>query len=234
MVPGIINTLRFTPTVIGGPYRIIWHRILRCPTTARCVRRSTIDSQKIRTSGLPSKARRRIVRRSGRPAISLANGDAAAGAKLFGDKCSACTRPTWFREEDRRAGVGHIFADPEHPKLVNGTAATPETRPAFSRTATPAISARCERHHERNQRYGYLQTWSRLLVSLSKSNGAESSMAVRNTDNDHRPPPGFWTHPSRADDVHPEVHLLDRSQDHRVSVLHHGGDILSSSASWPR
>ena len=58
--------------------------------------------------------------------ISLAGGDEASGATLFSKKCVACHGVGGFDQKKVGPGLGNIFADPQHPQLVNGQAATPQ------------------------------------------------------------------------------------------------------------
>ena len=126
MVPGLINTLRFTPTLIGGPYRIICTEF--CGLGHGTMRaKFYIDSQKdfdkwfAKQGGAGASSAAAAA-----PAISLAGGDAAAGGTLFASKCSACHTTDTFDHKLVGPGLGKIFADTAHPKLVNGSAATPE------------------------------------------------------------------------------------------------------------
>jgi heme/copper-type cytochrome/quinol oxidase subunit 2 len=129
MVPGLINTLRFTPTQIGGPYRIICTEF--CGVLHSTMRaKFYIDSQKdfdawLKKQGASSSATAGGAAAAG-SGIALASGDAAAGATLFAAKCSACHATDAFSDRKVGPGLGKIFADPGHPKLVNGTAPTPD------------------------------------------------------------------------------------------------------------
>jgi cytochrome c oxidase subunit 2 len=128
MVPGLINTLRFTPTQIGGPYRIICTEF--CGALHGTMRATLyIDSQKdfdawfAKQGGAGGATAAAGSAPSG---VSLAGGDAAAGETLFSSKCSACHSVGAFSQKLVGPGLGKIFADPDHAKLVNGTAATPD------------------------------------------------------------------------------------------------------------
>ena len=118
MVPGLINTLRFTPTVIGQ-YRIICTEF--CGAFHGTMRAKLfIDSQKdfdawfAKQGGAAAPAEK----------VALVAGDATAGQALFSQKCSACHSTGAFTAKIVGPGLGKIFADPDHPKLVNGTAPT--------------------------------------------------------------------------------------------------------------
>lgn len=121
MVPGLINTIRFTPTVVGGPYRIICTEF--CGIGHGGMRgKLYIDTQKNFEAWL---AKQGAAVAAPQAKVALATGDAAAGQALFAQKCSACHSTGAFSQKIVGPGLGHIFADPDHPKLVNGTAPTP-------------------------------------------------------------------------------------------------------------
>lgn len=58
--------------------------------------------------------------------ISLQGGDAAAGEKLFSQKCSACHALGPFDQRIVGPGLKGVLHDPSHPNLVDGDPATPE------------------------------------------------------------------------------------------------------------
>jgi cytochrome c oxidase subunit II len=129
MVPGLINTLRFTPTTIGT-YRIICtefcgalHGTMRA--TLYIQSQKDFDAWFAKQGGAAGGASSGAAAAAG-PAIPLAGGTAAAGATLFAAKCSACHATDAFSDRKVGPGLGKIFDDPAHPKLVNGTAPTPE------------------------------------------------------------------------------------------------------------
>jgi mono/diheme cytochrome c family protein len=130
MVPGLINTLRFTPTQIGGPYPIICTEF--CGALHGTMRaKFYIDSQKdfdawFAKQGGSGSASAGAAGGGASSGINLAGGNAAAGATLFAAKCSACHATDAFSDRKVGPGLGNIFNDPAHPKLVNGTAPTPD------------------------------------------------------------------------------------------------------------
>jgi cytochrome c oxidase subunit II len=132
MVPGLINTLRFTPTQIGGPYRIICTEF--CGALHGTMRATFyIDSQKDFDKWFAKQSGAGAASAGGAAAsgVALAGGDAAAGQTLFASKCSACHSTGTFSQKLVGPGLGKIFADPAHPKLVNNTAATPDNAAAI-------------------------------------------------------------------------------------------------------
>ena len=130
MVPGLINTLRFTPTVIGGPYRIICTEF--CGVLHSKMHGTFyVDSQKDFDAWLKKQGAGASSGASAGPAIALAGGNAATGQALFAQKCSACHSTGPFTQKIVGPGLGKIFADPGHPKLVNGTAPTGEDAAAI-------------------------------------------------------------------------------------------------------
>ncbi len=136
MVPGLINTMEFTPTR-PGKYKIIctefcglFHGEMRSGTKenpayvyidppaqyaawyARTQRRQANASNAITT---PSTNQ-----------VKLAGGDPRAGAKMFAQKCSACHALGPFGQRIVGPGLKGVLYDPAHPQLVDGDAATPE------------------------------------------------------------------------------------------------------------
>ncbi|MDP9105973.1 MAG: cytochrome c, partial [Candidatus Eremiobacteraeota bacterium] len=59
-------------------------------------------------------------------ALALGAGKADAGQTLFGQKCSACHSIGPYDQKQVGPGLGKIFSDPAHPKLVNGADPTPQ------------------------------------------------------------------------------------------------------------
>jgi cytochrome c oxidase subunit 2 len=127
MVAGLINTIRFTPTQVGGPYRIICTEF--CGELHGTMRATFyVDSQKdfdkwfAKQGGAAGGASAPAGGKSS--GIDLAKGDAAAGATAFAAKCSACHSVGAFSDKKVGPGLGKIFSDPDHPKLVDGTPPT--------------------------------------------------------------------------------------------------------------
>jgi len=120
MVPGLVQTLRFTPEHIGK-YRIICTEF--CGTQhANMAATFYVDSQQTFGSWLSAQARQQ-----GQAAgpIALASGQASAGQALFGQKCSTCHSIGPFNQKIVGPGLGHIFNDAAHPALVTGEKASP-------------------------------------------------------------------------------------------------------------
>ena len=128
MVPGLINTIRFTPTTIGGPYRIICTEF--CGVLHGAMRASFyVDSQQnfakwYNKQGGSNGSSEGGGANSG--AIALDQGRVDQGQALFGQKCSACHSVGPFSQKIVGPGLGHIFNDPDHPKLVNGADPNPQ------------------------------------------------------------------------------------------------------------
>jgi mono/diheme cytochrome c family protein len=61
----------------------------------------------------------------GGTAIALGAGKADAGQTLFGQKCSACHSTGPYEQKQVGPGLGKLFNDSAHPKLVDGKEATP-------------------------------------------------------------------------------------------------------------
>ena len=130
MVPGLVNTIRVTPQV-PGKYRIICTEfcgILHGKMQATLIIESQQNFAKWfaqQGGGGGGGAAAGGGGASG-AAIAVAQGKADAGKTLFGQKCSACHSVGPFDQRLVGPGLGTIFNDPKHPKLVNGTDPTPQ------------------------------------------------------------------------------------------------------------
>ena len=127
-VPGLINTFRFTPT-IAGQYRIICseycgarhgYMVSKFFVDSLPQYQAFISKQKYAQEHAPK------VAAGLPPGVNLANGTADAGKAVFAAHCSACHALAPFTQKLVGPGLGKLFNDSDHPKLVNGTAATPE------------------------------------------------------------------------------------------------------------
>jgi cytochrome c oxidase subunit 2 len=136
MVPGLINTLVFTPTRIGK-YELICTEF--CGTLHGDMRSGTpndpayvyIDPpQKYKAwYDATQKAQANVsdaVQVSSGASINLTGGVAAAGHEVFEAKCSACHALGPFSQKIVGPGLKGVLHDPAHPNLVNGQPATPE------------------------------------------------------------------------------------------------------------
>jgi len=121
MVPGLIQTLRFTPTKVGT-YRII--------CTEYCGRNHGdmvatlhIDNQQDFGRWFAGQAQAQHL--ASVAPLDLNKGQAQAGQALFGQKCSACHSVGPFDQKIVGPGLGKLLSDTAHPKLVDGTDPTP-------------------------------------------------------------------------------------------------------------
>ncbi|MDP9018920.1 MAG: cytochrome c oxidase subunit II [Candidatus Eremiobacteraeota bacterium] len=131
MVPGMINTLRFTPTE-PGTYKIICTEF--CGTQHAVMQKQIVvvdASQAAFDTWLAGWKKKNANASDALPTMStsvvkLDGGDAAAGKTLFAAKCSACHAMAEFNKRIVGPGLMKLMDDPAHPKLVNGDAASPE------------------------------------------------------------------------------------------------------------
>jgi cytochrome c oxidase subunit 2 len=125
MVPGLVNTVRITPTR-PGTYRVVCSEfcgVLHGAMAGKVVVESQQDFAKWFAQQGGAQA---ASGKGGVSGIPLASGTAAAGQTLFGQKCSACHSVGPFDQKQVGPGLGHIFSDPAHPKLVDGADPTPQ------------------------------------------------------------------------------------------------------------
>jgi cytochrome c oxidase subunit II len=142
MIPGLINTIRFTPSVIGR-YAIICtefcgtdHGIMNAevsggpdrkvgPNAQYVVVESQAEFQKWYHKTQLANANVSNALPSTTGTISLAGGDPKAGQALFTQKCSACHALGPFSQRIVGPGLKDVLHDPSHPNLVDGDPATP-------------------------------------------------------------------------------------------------------------
>jgi len=141
MIPGLINTIRFTPTV-NGRYPIVCtefcgtdHGMMNAQVPGDngkanagaeyVVVDSPADFQKWYRSVQAKNANESNALPSTSGTVSLAGGDVAAGQALFAQKCSACHALGPFSQRIVGPGLKGVLDDPTHPKLVDGDPATP-------------------------------------------------------------------------------------------------------------
>ena len=130
MVPGLINTLHFTP-LNPGTYKIICTEF--CGTLHGEMEKQTVviedhahftawyDGWVAKTKNLGD-----AIASTSAGAIPLAGGSASAGQALFATKCSACHKIAPFDQKIVGPGLKGLLNDPKHPNLVDGQMATPE------------------------------------------------------------------------------------------------------------
>ncbi|MBV8244822.1 MAG: cytochrome c oxidase subunit II [Candidatus Eremiobacteraeota bacterium] len=129
MVPGLINTLHFTPTH-PGTYKIICTEF--CGTLHSDMNKQIMVVQddasfkkwyegwKVKnahaSNALPGTG-------VSSASVNLAGGSAANGQKLFTSKCIACHGTGAFDAKVVGPGLKNVLHDPAHPQLLNGTPA---------------------------------------------------------------------------------------------------------------
>ncbi len=130
MVPGLVNTIRVTPTV-PGTYHVICTEF--CGVAHGAMKNvAVIQNQQdfgkwFAQQGGGGGGSGKAAGGGGAAgaALALDQGKADAGQALFGQKCSACHSVGPFSQKIVGPGLGKVFDDPDHPKLVNGADPTP-------------------------------------------------------------------------------------------------------------
>lgn len=136
MVPGLVNTLTFTPTR-PGKYSIVCTEF--CGTLHGDMRSGTSNDPAYLYIDTPDqykawydaqqKANAHVsneIAVASTSAVNLSGGDVNAGKALFQQKCSACHAIGPFDQKIVGPGLKGVLHDPEHPNLVDGDKATPE------------------------------------------------------------------------------------------------------------
>jgi len=141
MVPGLINTIRFTPTKLGR-YPIVCtefcgteHGLMNAmvpgvdgkpnPSAAWVVVDTPSAFQQWYHGWQVKNAHVSNALPSTTGTVSLAGGNATAGQALFSQKCSACHALGPFSQRIVGPGLKGVLHDPTHPNLVDGDPATP-------------------------------------------------------------------------------------------------------------
>ncbi len=139
MVPGLVNTLRFTPTR-PGTYRIVCTEF--CGVAhGSMIGKIVIEPKATFKSWLAAQAHAEgpapvvaaaapMVANATHPGggsaavAPVAQGDATAGKVVFAAHCSSCHSVGGFDEKLVGPGLGHLLNDPAHPALVTGEKAS--------------------------------------------------------------------------------------------------------------
>jgi cytochrome c oxidase subunit 2 len=124
MVPGLVNTIRITPNKIGT-YRVVCSEfcgVLHGQMAGIVV----VQSQQDFAKWFAAQGGAQSTGGGAAAGIPLSSGKVAAGQTLFGQKCSACHSTGPFEQKLVGPGLGKIFNDAAHPKLVNGADPTPQ------------------------------------------------------------------------------------------------------------
>lgn len=123
MVPGLVQTLRFTPERIGK-YRIICTEY--CGVNhGKMYDTLYIDSQEDFQKWLAARQSGAGVAAAGSDVIPFTQGNLNAGRVLFGQKCSACHSLGPFDQKIVGPGLGNLTRDPSRPRLVDGSIPSP-------------------------------------------------------------------------------------------------------------
>ncbi|MGZ3551583.1 MAG: cytochrome c oxidase subunit II [Vulcanimicrobiaceae bacterium] len=130
MVPGLINTLRFTPTH-PGRYQIVCTEFCGTLHGEMDKQYLVIDSPEQYKAWYASWQKKNATASDAIPtqstgSINLAGGDVNAGKVLFTQKCSACHALGPFTQKIVGPGLKGVLHDPAHPNLVDGDPATPQ------------------------------------------------------------------------------------------------------------
>jgi cytochrome c oxidase subunit 2 len=121
MVPGLVQTLRFTPDQ-AGVYRIICTEF--CGTNHSHMNAVLhVDTQEQFQQWLSMTAKQQG---QGEGPVAYNSGAASDGKVTFGQKCSSCHSVGEFSQKIVGPGLGHLVGDPVHKNLVTGKPPTAE------------------------------------------------------------------------------------------------------------
>jgi mono/diheme cytochrome c family protein len=120
-VPGMVTELNLTPTR-PGTYDIACSEY--CGANHSIMQAKLVVDPPATFNTWIAQERVEVAKSAG--AIRLEGGDAAAGKTTFAAKCAACHNAAGsFDQKIVGPGLNHLTDDPAHPKLVNGTDASP-------------------------------------------------------------------------------------------------------------
>jgi len=127
-IPGMVTAIKFTPDKLGR-YPIICAQF--CGTLHSTMNKQVLviedqasfDKWYHGEQAKNANVSNALPSTSG--AVALTGGNAAAGQKLFAQKCSACHALGPFSQRIVGPGLKGVLHDPTHPNLVDGAAATP-------------------------------------------------------------------------------------------------------------
>lgn len=116
MIPGLVQTLRFTPTKVGT-YPVICTEF--CGTNhSNMVAKMVIDTPSDFDKWLGKQAQ---LQSQGNGPVALVGGNAASGQTVFAAKCSSCHNANaGFDGKIVGPGLGKLASDAAHPMLVSG------------------------------------------------------------------------------------------------------------------
>ena len=224
MVPGLINTFRITPTRTGT-YRVVCSEF--CGVLHGAMKRAVVQSQQDFAKWFAAQGGQQSSGGGNAAGIPLSGGTVAAGQTLFGQKCSACHSTGPFDQKQVGPGLGNIFNDPKHPKLVNGADPNPQNVAKIIHDGYTGDIGTMPNAQTTDSRTPTSRTSSPTSPASQRSNGEHPTYGNGRTRREDRPVPrGAGSHPSRADQLHPQVHLLDRPQGHRDPVHDYGRAVL--------
>lgn len=124
MVPGMVVPIHFTPSEVGT-FRIVCSEFCGLGHShmwGKVIVQSRADFDK----WYADQQRADLASAAGVRPLSLAGGNPAAGETLFNAKCVVCHNAAPFEQRKVGPGLGNLFHDAAHPRLVNGKAANPQ------------------------------------------------------------------------------------------------------------
>jgi cytochrome c oxidase subunit 2 len=117
-VPGLVQNLNFTPQV-AGTYLIECTEFCGL-NHSEMQAKLIVDPPAKFDAWLEAEKNKAASAAAATGPVTLAQGDAAAGKVLFTQKCAACHSLGGFDQKLVGPGLGKVFADAGHPKLVDG------------------------------------------------------------------------------------------------------------------
>jgi cytochrome c oxidase subunit II len=124
MIPGMVVPMTLTPTAIGK-YEIVCTEFCGVGHSGMRDRYVYVQSKPDWDAWYAQEQKTQAAAPAQMTAAILSSGEASAGQALFGQKCIVCHNAAPFDQRKVGPGLGDLFNDPAHPKLLDGSAPTP-------------------------------------------------------------------------------------------------------------
>jgi len=125
MIPGMVVPMTMTPTQVGK-FEIVCTEFCGVGHSGMRDRYVYVQSQPDFDAWYAAEKKKQASAPQEVTAAVLAAGDASAGQSLFAQKCTVCHNAAPFDQRKVGPGLGDLFHDPAHPKLLSGKPPTPQ------------------------------------------------------------------------------------------------------------
>ena len=124
MIPGMVVPMTFTPTQVGK-YEIVCTEFCGVGHGGMRDRYVYVEPKEQFDAWYAAEKKKQAQAPAEVTLAMLASGDASAGQTLFNQKCVTCHNAAPFDQRKVGPGLGNLFRDPAHPRLLSGHPANP-------------------------------------------------------------------------------------------------------------